>query len=147
MLLPVESKGFHLVQVFCIAEEDTEAGELKTDVKKFLYDLRMGAEVIVLSMKAWQAHQEDSEATGEKGRVDALEAFSKARKRITQREAAVAKSRKKVTSKQAEAESRTLDEQQVSLRPISIHKSIFFSFSNLSTVQGRAPQNKYFNAT
>lgn len=106
-------KQFHVVQVFCIAEEDAEAGELKTDVKKFLYDLRMAAEVIVLSMKAWQAHQEDNEATGENGRIDALEVFSKARKRIAQRETAVAKKSRKISSNEAEAEPRILDEQQV----------------------------------
>ncbi|CAD6258201.1 unnamed protein product [Miscanthus lutarioriparius] len=32
------------IQVFCIAEEGTEAEELKADVKKYLYDLRMQAE-------------------------------------------------------------------------------------------------------
>lgn len=90
------------VQVFCLAEEDAEAGELKTDVKKFLYDLRMGAEVIVLSMNAWRTHQEENEA--ENGRVHALEAFSKARKRITQR-----------SSSRTESEpQKVLDEQQVS---------------------------------
>jgi len=104
------------VQVFCLAEEDAEAGELKTDVKKFLYDLRMGAEVIVLSMNAWRAHQEN-EAVGEKGRIDALEAFSKARKRIAQREV---KKGRKVISEQAETEPQMVsDEQQVSCRLIS----------------------------
>lgn len=108
------------MQVFCIAEEDAEAGELKTDVKKFLYDLRMEAEVIVLSMSAWKAHQEANEAAGEKGRIDALEAFSKARKRIAQRESGVVKRSRKVGSKpQAEAEPVALDEHQVSLRSIT----------------------------
>ena len=118
------------MQVFCIAEEDTEAGELKTDVKKFLYDLRMEAEVIVLSMKAWQAHQEDSEASGENGRIDALEAFSKARKRIAQREGTAAVKSWNVTSKEAEADSRMLDEQQVSHRFIfaTIFKCPCFKF-------------------
>lgn len=68
------------IQVFCIAEEDTSAEELKMDVRKFLYDLRMQAEVIVVTMKSWEAHQEDQEANA--GREDAMEAFSKARKRI-----------------------------------------------------------------
>ncbi|KAJ7565451.1 hypothetical protein O6H91_02G061600 [Diphasiastrum complanatum] len=68
------------IQVFCIAEEGTEAEELKTDVRKFLYDLRMQAEVIVVTMKSWEAHQEDQGA--DTGREDAFEAFSKARKRI-----------------------------------------------------------------
>ncbi|XP_020273287.1 cation-chloride cotransporter 1 [Asparagus officinalis] len=47
------------IQVFCIAEEDTEAEELKADVKKFLYDLRMQAEVIVVTIKSWEAHVEE----------------------------------------------------------------------------------------
>lgn len=42
------------IQVFCIAEEDSNAEELRSDVKKFLYDLRMQAEVIVISMKSWE---------------------------------------------------------------------------------------------
>ncbi|KAJ1298580.1 hypothetical protein BS78_01G464400 [Paspalum vaginatum] len=46
------------IQVFCIAEEDTEAEELKADVKKFLYDLRMQAEVIVVTMKSMEAHSD-----------------------------------------------------------------------------------------
>eukprot|EP01018_Ginkgo_biloba_P015861 Gb_38233 [translate_table: standard] len=69
------------IQVFCIAEEDTEAEELKADVKKFLYDLRMQAEVIVVTMKSWETHQQDSEAEMAI-REDAMDAFSKARKRI-----------------------------------------------------------------
>ncbi|BFI30506.1 protein MpCCC1 [Marchantia polymorpha subsp. ruderalis] len=72
------------IQVFCIAEEDTEAEELKADVKKFLYDLRMLAEVIVVTMKSWEAHQEDQETT-ETGTEDAMEAFAQARKRIATR--------------------------------------------------------------
>lgn len=69
------------IQVFCIAEEDMEAEELKADVKKFLYDLRMQAEVIVVTMKSWEAHQQDSEAEMAI-REDAMDAFSKSRKRI-----------------------------------------------------------------
>lgn len=61
------------IQVFCIAEEDSNAEELKTDVKKFLYDLRMQAEVIVISMKSWETHGEQQEST---------EAFSGAQQRI-----------------------------------------------------------------
>ncbi|XP_066379668.1 cation-chloride cotransporter 2-like isoform X2 [Miscanthus floridulus] len=48
------------IQVFCIAEEGTEAEELKADVKKYLYDLRMQAEVIVVTMKSMEAHSEIS---------------------------------------------------------------------------------------
>lgn len=69
------------IQVFCIAEEDMEAEELKADVKKFLYDLRMQAEVIVVTMKSWEAHRQDSEAEMAV-REDAMDAFSKSRKRI-----------------------------------------------------------------
>ncbi|KAJ3691856.1 hypothetical protein LUZ61_021020 [Rhynchospora tenuis] len=58
------------IQVFCIAEEDTEAEELKSDVKKFLYDLRMQAEVIVVTM------------SGSQGQDDSIEAFSAAQRRI-----------------------------------------------------------------
>jgi len=58
------------IQVFCIAEEDTEAEELKSDVKKFLYDLRMQAEVIVVTM------------SGSQGQDDSAEAFSGAQRRI-----------------------------------------------------------------
>ncbi|KAL3692697.1 hypothetical protein R1sor_006348 [Riccia sorocarpa] len=72
------------IQVFCIAEEDTEAEELKADVRKFLYDLRMLAEVIVVTMKSWETNQEDAEATGG-GKEDAMEAFEHARTRITAR--------------------------------------------------------------
>ncbi|XP_024378755.1 cation-chloride cotransporter 1 [Physcomitrium patens] len=69
------------IQVFCIAEEETEAEELKADVKKFLYDLRMQADVIVVTMKSWEDHRQENGV----GRDGAMEAFSKARKRITVR--------------------------------------------------------------
>ena len=71
------SYPFTSLQVFCIAEEETEAEELKADVKKFLYDLRMQAEVIVVTMKSWE-DQDNNLA----GRENAMEAFSNARKRI-----------------------------------------------------------------
>ncbi|KAG0565768.1 hypothetical protein KC19_7G013100 [Ceratodon purpureus] len=70
------------IQVFCIAEEETEAEELKADVKKFLYDLRMQAEVIVVTMKSWGETQQDSTIVGRDG---AMKAFSEARKRIADR--------------------------------------------------------------
>lgn len=69
-------------QVFCIAEEETEAEELKADVKKFLYDLRMQAEVIVVTMKSWEDNHEDTNVVQRDG---AMDAFSKARKRISVR--------------------------------------------------------------
>ncbi|XP_024990215.1 cation-chloride cotransporter 1-like isoform X2 [Cynara cardunculus var. scolymus] len=61
------------IQVFCIAEEDSDAEELKADVRKFLYDLRMQAEVIVISMKSW-----DDKDTQD----DSVEAFTAAQGRI-----------------------------------------------------------------
>ncbi|KAM0009072.1 putative amino acid permease/ SLC12A domain, SLC12A transporter family [Helianthus debilis subsp. tardiflorus] len=57
------------IRVFCAAEEDSDAEELKTDVKKFLYDLRMQAEVIVISIKSW-----DHRGRGEDENVVALTA-------------------------------------------------------------------------
>lgn len=108
--------------MFCIAEEDTEADELKTDVKKFLYDLRMQAEVIVVTMKSWEAHQADSQATGETGRNDAMEAFSKARKRVAQGSAEILKKAggsTGSTSGQSETEQNLFDEQQVTINYLS----------------------------
>ncbi|XP_076946383.1 cation-chloride cotransporter 1-like [Bidens hawaiensis] len=46
------------IRVFCAAEEDSDAEELKADVKKFLYDLRMQTEVIVISIKSWDHRRE-----------------------------------------------------------------------------------------
>lgn len=75
--------SFHFsFQVFCITEEETEAEELKADVKKFLYDLRMQAEVIVVTMKSWEETQQEDNVVGRDG---AMDAFSKARKRISVR--------------------------------------------------------------
>nr|GMD04224.1 cation-chloride cotransporter 1 isoform X1 [Ipomoea batatas] len=54
LLLTKESFEGCKIQVFCIAEKDSDAEELKADVSKFLYDLRMQAEVIVISMKSWE---------------------------------------------------------------------------------------------
>ncbi|GAB4861980.1 Protein ccc1 [Ancistrocladus abbreviatus] len=51
LLLTKESFESCKIQVFCIAEEDSDAEVLKADVKKFLYDLRMQAEVIVIIIK------------------------------------------------------------------------------------------------
>lgn len=77
----MQNKLLFSSQVFCIAEEETEAEELKADVKKFLYDLRMQADVIVVTMKSWEDHRQENGV----GRDGAMEAFSKARKRITVR--------------------------------------------------------------
>ena len=69
------------IQVFCIAEEDTDAEELKTDVKKFLYDLRMHAEVIVVTMKSWESHVESSSSGAQPD--DSQEAYTSAQRRIS----------------------------------------------------------------
>jgi potassium/chloride transporter 4/5/6 len=58
------------IQLFCIAEEGTEAEELKANVKKYLYDLRMQAEVIVVTMMSMEAHYEIS--TNAKKNMQAL---------------------------------------------------------------------------
>ncbi|KAK4710796.1 hypothetical protein R3W88_005309 [Solanum pinnatisectum] len=73
LLLTKDSFEGCKIQVFCIAEEDSDAEGLKADVKKFLYDLRMQAEVIVISMKSWEAEGEQQES---------VEAFSAARRRV-----------------------------------------------------------------
>ncbi|GLJ53236.1 hypothetical protein SUGI_1134600 [Cryptomeria japonica] len=80
LLLTKESFESCKIQLYCIAEEETEAEELKADVKKFIYELRMQAEVIVVTMKSWEEHREDQGLETE--REDAMESFSKARKRI-----------------------------------------------------------------
>ncbi|XP_010921512.1 cation-chloride cotransporter 1 isoform X2 [Elaeis guineensis] len=77
LLLTKESFESCKIQVFCIAEEDMEAEELKADVRKFLYDLRMQAEVIVVTMKSWEAHVESGAQQD-----DSLEAFTSAQRRI-----------------------------------------------------------------
>ncbi|KAK6154836.1 hypothetical protein DH2020_009084 [Rehmannia glutinosa] len=75
LLLTKESFESCKIQVFCIAEEDSDAEELKADVKKFLYDLRMQAEVIVISMKSWDAKAEQQD--------ESVEAFTGAQERIS----------------------------------------------------------------
>ncbi|OVA14992.1 Amino acid permease/ SLC12A domain [Macleaya cordata] len=77
LLLTKDSFESCKIQVFCIAEEDTEAEELKADVRKFLYDLRMQAEVIVITMKSWEVHVE-----GGAQQDDSIEAFTGAQRRI-----------------------------------------------------------------
>ncbi|XP_059666114.1 cation-chloride cotransporter 1-like [Cornus florida] len=77
LLLTKESFESCKIQVFCIAEEDSNAEELKADVKKFLYDLRMQAEVIVVTMKSWDV-QVDSGAQQD----ESVEAFTGAQRRI-----------------------------------------------------------------
>lgn len=77
LLLTKESFESCKIQVFCIAEEDTDAEALKADVKKFLYDLRMQAEVIVVTMKSW-----DAQIEGGSQQDESLEAFTAAQQRI-----------------------------------------------------------------
>lgn len=77
LLLTKESFESCKIQVFCIAEEDANAEELKADVKKFLYDLRMQAEVIVVTMKSWDVAADGGSQTDE-----SLEAFGAAQRRI-----------------------------------------------------------------
>ncbi|KAJ7969068.1 cation-chloride cotransporter 1-like [Quillaja saponaria] len=77
LLLTKESFESCKIQVFCIAEEDSDAEGLKADVKKFLYDLRMQAEVIVISMKSW-----DGQVEGGPQQDESLEAFTGAQRRI-----------------------------------------------------------------
>ncbi|KAF5472563.1 hypothetical protein F2P56_009274 [Juglans regia] len=77
LLLTKESFESCKIQVFCIAEEDSDAEGLKTDVKKFLYDLRMQAEVIVITMKSW-----DRQVEGGSQQDESLEAFTGAQHRI-----------------------------------------------------------------
>lgn len=76
LLLTKESFESCKIRVFCIAEEDSDAEELKADVKKFLYDLRMQAEVIVISMKSW-----DTQADAESKQDESVEAFAAAQRR------------------------------------------------------------------
>ncbi|KAK9289193.1 hypothetical protein L1049_017667 [Liquidambar formosana] len=77
LLLTKESFESCKIQVFCIAEEDSDAEELKADVKKFLYDLRMQAEVIVITMKSW-----DAQVEGGSQQDESVEAFTGAQRRI-----------------------------------------------------------------
>ncbi|CAA7062358.1 unnamed protein product [Microthlaspi erraticum] len=77
LLLTKESFESCKIQLFCIAEEDSDAEALKADVKKFLYDLRMQAEVIVVTMKSWDIRSEGN------SQEDSLEAFDAAQRRIS----------------------------------------------------------------
>ncbi|KAL8129830.1 hypothetical protein V2J09_018985 [Rumex salicifolius] len=71
LLLSKESFESCTIQVFCIAEEELDVEELKSDVEKFLYDLRMQAEVIVITMKGWHDDQSNDVSFGDaKHRID-----------------------------------------------------------------------------
>ncbi|QHO00451.1 hypothetical protein HN51_035402 [Arachis hypogaea] len=52
LLLTKDSFESCKIQVFCIAEEDADVEVLKADVRKFLYDLRMQAEVFVIPISS-----------------------------------------------------------------------------------------------
>ncbi|XAR59369.1 hypothetical protein NMG60_11015188 [Bertholletia excelsa] len=77
LLLTKESFESCKIRVLCIAEEDSDAEGLKADVKKFLYDLRMQAEVIVVTMKSW-----DVQGEGGSQQDESVEAFKGAQERI-----------------------------------------------------------------
>ncbi|ONI11133.1 hypothetical protein PRUPE_4G088900 [Prunus persica] len=109
LLLTKESFESCKIQVFCIAEEDTDAEGLKADVKKFLYDLRMHAEVIVVTMKSW-----DVQADSGSPQDESVEAFSGAQQRIANYMADMkAASEKQGTSLMADGKPVVVDEQQV----------------------------------
>ncbi|KAK4491562.1 hypothetical protein RD792_002314 [Penstemon davidsonii] len=106
LLLTKESFESCKIQVFCIAEEDSDAEELKADVKKFLYDLRMQAEVIVISMKSWDAQAEKQD--------ESVEAFTGAQERIASYLGAMKeKAQKEGTPLLADGKPVVVNEQQV----------------------------------
>lgn len=109
LLLTKESFDSCKIQVFCIAEEDAEAEELKADVKKFLYDLRMQAEVIVITIKSWEAHLKSGHQQDE-----SMEVFSGAQRRIrAYLEEMKETSRRDGTPLMADGKQVMVDEQQV----------------------------------
>ncbi|KAM1561620.1 hypothetical protein ACFX1Z_004727 [Malus domestica] len=109
LLLTKESFESCKIQVFCIAEEDTDAEGLKADVKKFLYDLRMHAEVIVVTMKSW-----DVQADGGSPQDESVEAFTGAQQRIADYMANMkAIAEKQGTPLMADGKQVFVDEQQV----------------------------------
>ncbi|GJP42960.1 hypothetical protein CLOM_g2480 [Closterium sp. NIES-68] len=116
------------IQVFCIAEEDTGAENLKLDVSKFLYDLRMQADVIVVTMKAWEDVVSDAEgAEAELARQGAMEAFTRARRNIAKR---------MNDDPEAEAHSSLLDESKVNKFLYTTIKlnSIILRYSRMAAV-------------
>ncbi|KAJ4981532.1 hypothetical protein NE237_032369 [Protea cynaroides] len=109
LLLTKESFESCKIQVFCIAEEDADAEELKADVKKFIYDLRMQAEVIVITMKSWEVHVE-----GGPQQDDSMEAFTGAQKRIAISLAEMKeKAQREGTPLMADGKAVSVNEQQV----------------------------------
>nr|XP_025644689.1 cation-chloride cotransporter 1 isoform X3 [Arachis hypogaea] len=74
LLLTKDSFESCKIQVFCIAEEDADAEVLKADVRKFLYDLRMQAEVFVIPIS--------SQENGGSPQDESQDAFKGAQQRI-----------------------------------------------------------------
>ncbi|XVE48510.1 hypothetical protein DITRI_Ditri01bG0007600 [Diplodiscus trichospermus] len=108
LLLTKESFESCKIQVFCIAEEDSDAEGLKADVKKFLYDLRMLAEVIVITIKSWDVQPE-----GGSQQDESLEAFTAAQQRVAGYLAEIkAAAKKEGTPLMADGKTVVVDEQQ-----------------------------------
>ncbi|CAI5457551.1 unnamed protein product, partial [Closterium sp. Yama58-4] len=64
--------------VFCIAEDDGTAETLQLDVAQFLHDLRMQADVVVVTMRAWEDVVGDEDGPeAELARQGAMEAFTR----------------------------------------------------------------------
>ncbi|XP_039049453.1 cation-chloride cotransporter 1-like isoform X2 [Hibiscus syriacus] len=109
LLLTKESFESCKIQVFCIAEEDTDAEGLKADVKKFLYDLRMQAEVIVITIKSWDVQLEGGSQPDE-----SMEALTAAQKRVADYLAEIKETAKKEgTPLMADGKPVIVNEQQV----------------------------------
>lgn len=130
--------------MFCIAEEDSEADELKADVRKFLHDLRMQADVIIVTMKSWKDHQQDAQVAESSGRDNAMESFSKARKRISQHNAESLKKAGSSSNNPSHPAIDTIDEQQVNA--IAFPTLILFFFSSaILLVVLQALIDKYYS--
>ncbi|XP_040964275.1 cation-chloride cotransporter 1 isoform X2 [Gossypium raimondii] len=109
LLLTKESFESCKIQVFCIAEEDTDAEGLKADVKKFLYDLRMQAEVFVIAIKSWDVQPENGSQPDE-----SKEAFTAAQQRVADYLAEIKETAKKEgTPLMADGKPVIVNEQQV----------------------------------
>ncbi|XP_031265695.1 cation-chloride cotransporter 1 isoform X2 [Pistacia vera] len=109
LLLTKESFESCKIQVFCIAEEDSDAEMLKADVKKFLYDLRMHAEVIVITMKSWEVQVE-----GVPQQDESLDAYNAGQRRIAHYMAEMkATAEKEGTPLMADGKPVIVNEQQV----------------------------------
>lgn len=110
LLLTKESFENCKIQVFCIAEEDSDAEALKADVKKFLYDLRMQAEVIVITIKAW----DDTHVDGGTLQDESLAAFKDAQGRIAEYMGKMKeRAERERTPLMADGKNVVVDEQQV----------------------------------